>query len=128
MDIYLDFDGTLVEHEYPKIGRENFGGMRVVKRLQDAGNRIILNTYRADLGEGLAEAIDWVNFHREVEMTLDGVTDKKIHPEWKPETAATYLFIDDQATGIPLKPAVMTQGKMVDWDKVEKILEQYKII
>lgn len=47
--IYLDFDGTVVEHDYPIIGRPNYGCIEVIKKLQDAGHDIIINTYRADL-------------------------------------------------------------------------------
>ena len=51
MTIQLDFDGTVVEHLYPEIGRENFGCMPIIKKLQDAGHTIVLNTYRADLNK-----------------------------------------------------------------------------
>jgi len=56
MKIYLDFDGTVVEHEYPEIGKYNKGAFKVIKKLQDAGHEIILNTYRADCNDGTLEA------------------------------------------------------------------------
>ena len=34
------------------------------------------------------------------------------------------MFIDDNAYGMPLKPAVMSKSRMVDWDEVDKQLEQ----
>ena len=46
MNIFLDFDGTVVEHKYPAIGKYNQGAFDVVKKLIDAGHNIILNTYR----------------------------------------------------------------------------------
>ena len=42
--IYLDFDGTCVEHRYPEIGKYNFGAIEVIEKLQQAGHNIILNT------------------------------------------------------------------------------------
>jgi hypothetical protein len=62
MEIYLDFDGTVVEHQYPKMGRCNFGCFEVIKKLQNAGHVIILNTYRADCEDGtLEEALKLIN-------------------------------------------------------------------
>ena len=60
MLIYLDFDGTVVEHAYPEIGADNPKALKVIRRLQDAGHHIILNTYRADLNDGsLQEALNY---------------------------------------------------------------------
>lgn len=45
--IYVDFDGTIVEHEYPKIGKENkhcFEVMRKFSELYNVG--WILDTMR----------------------------------------------------------------------------------
>lgn len=57
MDIYLDFDGTVVEHKYPSIGEYNSGAFEVVKKLISAGHNIILNTYRVELSvESFKEA------------------------------------------------------------------------
>jgi hypothetical protein len=129
MTIYLDFDGTVVEHQYPKIGRENFGCMEVIKKLQDAGHKIVLNTYRAEVGNGtLAKAIDYINLHHAVELNdMIEVSSKKIHPpEWDIERQIIeeVLFIDDQARNIPLKPTIIVENsKMVDWDKLD---EQFK--
>jgi hypothetical protein len=62
MKIYLDFDGTVVEHEWPKIGRCNYGCFEVIKKLQDAGHEIILNTSRAEsYDKTLNEALEYIN-------------------------------------------------------------------
>jgi len=132
MNVLLDFDGTLVEFEFPKIGREVPHAMRVVKRLKDAGHKIILNTMRCEFFDGtLEKAVIWFNSHHDWDMTLEGVTTQKVHPFWKPEKEYTDLYglcIDDSAAQMPLIPAVMTAGKMVDWLAVEKILEENNII
>lgn len=139
MKIFLDFDGTVVEHTYPKIGRCNFGCFEVIKKLQDAGHEIILNTMRSEFkNDSLEKALDLINnFHwmlikdrsqRETfEIKPIKSTDHKIQPGcWDIERAKVLgeLFIDDICTGTPLKPAVMTNGKMVDWDELDKIFEK----
>ena len=55
MNIYLDFDGTVVEHDYPEIGKLNPGALEVIKKLQDAGHTIILNTMRVEFNDGTLE-------------------------------------------------------------------------
>ncbi len=129
MTIYLDFDGTVVEHAYPKIGREVPHAMRVIKRLQDAGHEIFLNTMRVEINPNeLTKALLYINNHYRVEIepiTINSV--KKIHPVWDP-SHKTEIFIDDIAKGIPLIPAVYDGTNMVDWLGVEKALEENKIL
>lgn len=37
------------------------------------------------------------------------------------------MFIDDIASGIPLKPCIMIPGNMVDWDELDKQFIEHKI-
>ena len=47
MIIAVDFDGTIVTHEYPRIGREIPFAIDTLKRLQDEGHhQLILWTVR----------------------------------------------------------------------------------
>ena len=48
MDIVIDFDGTVVTHEFPKIGRD-IGAVPVLKELVANGHRLILFTMRSDI-------------------------------------------------------------------------------
>ena len=57
MRIAVDFDGTIVEHEYPKIGKPIPGAIEVLKELKAAGHHLILWTYR--YGDTLQLAIDY---------------------------------------------------------------------
>lgn len=57
MTIAVDFDGTIVTHAYPKIGREITGAIPTLLRLQKDGHRIILWTVRE--GDLLVEAIEY---------------------------------------------------------------------
>ena len=56
MIIAVDFDGTIVEHRYPEIGREKPFAFDTLKMLQKEGHRLILWTVRED--KLLEEAVD----------------------------------------------------------------------
>ncbi len=55
MVIAVDFDGTLVEHKYPRIGKEKPFAFETLRALQADGHRLILWTVRD--GELLEEAL-----------------------------------------------------------------------
>lgn len=57
MIIAVDFDGTIVEHEYPKIGKEKIFATETLRQLINDGHRLILWTVRE--GELLDEAVEW---------------------------------------------------------------------
>lgn len=57
MIIAVDFDGTIVEHEYPKIGKPKLFAFETLKALQETGHQLILWTYRS--GKELQEAVDF---------------------------------------------------------------------
>ncbi len=53
----IDFDGTIVEHAYPEIGKEMLFAFATLKELQKKGHRLVLWTYRE--GEYLKNAVDF---------------------------------------------------------------------
>lgn len=55
MTIAIDFDGTIVEHRYPAIGKEIPFAIETLKRLQEERHRLILWTVRE--GKLLDEAV-----------------------------------------------------------------------
>lgn len=55
--IAVDFDGTIVEHKYPAIGKEMLFAFSTLRSLQSKGHRMILWTYRK--GDKLQEAVDF---------------------------------------------------------------------
>ena len=63
MDIYnrltlaIDFDGTIVEDAYPKIGKPRLFAFETLQKLQQDGHRLILWTYRN--GVKLQEAVEF---------------------------------------------------------------------
>ena len=133
----LDFDGTVVEHAYPKIGRCNFGCMEVIKKLQDAGHEIFLNTYRVEANNGSFEAAQkllneeyWmclkdIGLRETFEMKpITKYTTQKVNPpmyDWNYFKTCGTIYIDDICTGTPLKKTVIqVGGLMVDWDILDK--------
>ena len=66
MIIAVDFDGTIVEHRYPAIGKEIPFAIQTLRQLQSDGHRLILWSVRE--GRLLQEAVDYckergVNFY-----------------------------------------------------------------
>ena len=57
MIIAVDFDGTIVEHKYPKIGKEIPFAIATLKKMQQDGHRLILWSVRE--GDLLDEAVEF---------------------------------------------------------------------
>ena len=57
MIIAVDFDGTIVEHRYPEIGRELPFAIETLKTLQREGHRLIL--WRVREGRLLDAAVEF---------------------------------------------------------------------
>ncbi|KPL08900.1 MAG: hydrolase [Bacteroides sp. SM1_62] len=57
MKIAVDFDGTIVEHKYPEIGKEQLFAFETLKQLIKQKHQVILWTYRA--GRELDEAVEY---------------------------------------------------------------------
>ncbi len=55
--VAIEFDGTIVEDNYPGIGKEKPQASRVIKALQSRGHTILLYTFRK--GEELRAAVNW---------------------------------------------------------------------
>lgn len=95
--IAVDFDGTIVEHDYPSIGKEKLFAFRTLKELEKKGARLILWTFRA--GSELDEAVEYcrkngiefyaVNKNYPEEVVDDSVS-RKIDAD---------IFIDDKNIG-----------------------------
>ena len=125
MLIQLDFDGTVVEFDYPKIGLLNEGSIEVVNKLRNAGHEIVLNTYRADLNDGTLEEAHV--FLKEMGIFPSNIpiptNEKKVKsPPWDLTQflEQQVLFIDDDTKNIPLRPCVGCHLLMVDWLEVDK--------
>jgi hypothetical protein len=125
MLIQLDFDGTVVEFDYPKIGLLNEGSIEVVNKLRKAGHEIVLNTYRADLNDGTLEEAHV--FLKEIGIFPSHLpiptNEKKVKsPPWDLTQFMEdqVLFIDDDTKNIPLRPCVGCHLLMIDWLELDK--------
>lgn len=115
MTIAVDFDGTCVTHDFPKVGK-NIGAEIVLKKLADMGHKIILYTMRSHpsektekagtsgmiptMNDCLQDAIDWF---AKYDIPLYGVNNNPSQHSWtdSPKVYAN-MYIDDAALGIPL--------------------------
>lgn len=124
MDIAIDFDGTCVTHEYPKVGVDLPNCIKVLQNIIYSGNRLILNTMRS--GEKLKDAVDWF---RKNDIPLYGIQINPTQKEWT-ESPKCYaqLYIDDAALGCPLSYPGENTRPYVDWYKVEIMLKAKNII
>ena len=95
--IAVDFDGTIVEDAYPKIGKPRIFAFETMKRLQKDGHRLILWTYRS--GNKLDDAVEFckengITFYainqRFPEEVYDNSVSRKIYAD---------IYIDDRNIG-----------------------------
>lgn len=115
MIIAVDFDGTIVEHRYPSIGKEIPFSIKTLKLFQKKGHRLILWTYRS--GKELKKAVEFckkkglffyaVNSNYEGEE-FDDTISRKIYAD---------IYIDDRnILGIPKWETIyklLTEGKSI---------------
>lgn len=134
MKIYLDFDGTVVEHEYPAIGPCNQGCFEIIDKLHRAGHEIVLNTMRVEFDNGtLKEAAEFINqsilnLKNNTQTYSFPNTDHKYEPtvwDWDLHFNSGRIFIDDVCEGIPLKNGLSSSRQMVDWDKLDLEFKQH---
>ena len=124
MYIAIDFDGTCVTHDYPRIGKD-IGAIEVLKRLIKSGHKLILNTMRS--GKELQDAIDWF---KENGIELYGANENPSQKSWtnSPKVYA-HMYIDDAALGCPLKMDLnLSNRPFVDWDVVSTLLKDHAIV
>ena len=112
--IAVDFDGTIVEHDYPKIGKENLFAFRTLKELEKQGARLILWTFRA--GKELEEAVEYcknngIEFYainkNYPEEVMDETVSRKIDAD---------IYIDDK-----------NLGGFPGWSEIWQILNPYEL-
>ncbi len=98
LKIAVDFDGTIVEHKYPEIGKEKLFAFETLKALNKDGHQLILWTIRT--GKELDEAVEYcrrngvefyaVNKNYPEEIYEEGVTSRKVLAD---------IYIDDRNVG-----------------------------
>lgn len=112
MIIAVDFDGTIVEHCYPKIGNEIPFAIDTLRMLIKAKHRLIMWTVRE--GDLLQEAINWCK-ERGVEfyaINSDYPEERATHTGFSRKIKAD-IFIDDR-----------NLGGLPDWGTVYYMIQQ----
>ncbi|HOD89171.1 MAG TPA: hypothetical protein PKN53_09235 [Bacteroidales bacterium] len=145
--ICIDFDGTCVTHEFPKVGKD-IGAVPVLKKLIESGHQLVLFTMRSDIvnptgednelhlesGNYLTDAVNWF---KENEIPLYGIQTNPTQHTWTTSPKAyAQLYIDDAALGCPLLYGNFGENgegfyfdkPQVDWEKVKDILIKNGII
>ena len=138
--IGIDFDGTVVTHDFPKIGKD-IGAVPVLRKLVDNGHKLILFTMRSDIdedtsddynihkqgGKYLSEAVQWFMDNN---IPLFGINENPEQRTWTTSPKPyCHIYIDDVALGCPLKYDVnLSNRPFVDWMEVENILIKRKMI
>jgi hypothetical protein len=112
--IAVDFDGTIVEHEYPKIGKEKLFAFRTLKELEKQGVRLILWTFRT--GKELDEAVEYCR-----QNGIEFYAVNKNYPEEVPDETVSRkidadIYVDDK-----------NLGGFPGWSEVWQILNPYEL-
>ena len=116
--IGIDVDGTIVEHEFPSLGKPVPGAIEWMKRFNELGGKLILHTMRFDMGEGKMYLRDAVEYCEQNGVELYGANKNKTQWTWtKSPKPYCHIYIDDAAFGCPL--IYPGQGRpFVDWSIV----------
>jgi hypothetical protein len=118
--VAIDFDGTIVEHKFPKIGFAVPGAFDWMKKFQDAQALLILLTMRSDGredgGNYLKDAVDFCK-ERGIEFWAHNNNPEQATWTASPKVYA-HCYIDDAAIGCPLLRTVSDDGFMADWKKI----------
>lgn len=112
--IAVDFDGTIVEHEYPKIGKEKLFAFQTLKELEKLGALIILWTFRT--GKELDEAVEFCRKNGIEFYAVNKSYPEEIFDETVSRKINADIFIDDKNI-----------GGFPGWSGVWQILTPYEI-
>jgi hypothetical protein len=95
--IAVDFDGTIVEHEYPEIGKEKLFAFLTLKELNKKGARLILWTFRT--GKELEEAVEFCKKNGVEFYAVNKNYPEEIMNETISRKIDADIFIDDKNIG-----------------------------
>ena len=126
----IDFDGTIVKHEFPKIGKPMPEAFEVMQEMKDAGWKLILFTCREDEGHKISKQYlsDAVDFCKANDVEFDSVNETLEEYEFRPEDMdkrkpyGTVMIDDRNLGGFPGWPTVrqiLLKNKKAKWDVEE---------
>lgn len=126
IDICVDFDGTLVDHQFPEIGPAAPYAFETLRWLQDLKfvNLILLTMRGTYMYNGLDYLTDAVEFCKQKGIIFDGINENPTQDWSNSRKVYGKYYIDDTAIGCPLVYVEGFQRPCVDWVKVKDILYQ----
>jgi hypothetical protein len=116
--IAVDFDGTIAQHEFPKIGPPVPGAFEWLRKYLELDAKLLLWTMRSDgqdVGDVLTQAIEFCR-ERGVEFHGHNVNPDQ-HWSTSPKAYAN-VYIDDNAFGCPLITSSEYFRPCVNWSVV----------
>jgi len=118
----VDFDGTIVEHQYPRIGLPAPGVFEWLKRMQEAGALLILLTMRSPGKDGENHLQEAVDFCRDNGVEFWQVNTNIEQDSWTASRKVyAHAYIDDAAIGCPMIVHPAGDSMVVDWNAVGPI-------
>jgi hypothetical protein len=112
--IAVDFDGTIVDHEYPGIGKEKLFAFQTLKELEKLGARLILWTFRT--GKVLDEAVEYCRKNGIEFYAVNKNYPEEIFDETVSRKIDADIYIDDKNI-----------GGFPGWSGVWQILTPYEL-
>ena len=107
--IAVDFDGTIVDDEYPKIGKAKLFAFDTLVKLQENGHRLILWTYRT--GKSLEDAVQFCADNGIIFYAVNkSFPEEEFDPNYSRKINADY-FIDDRNI-----------GGFIGWGRISQLL------
>lgn len=122
--IGIDFDGTIVDHQYPDIGSPVPGAIPTMLELVKHGHRLILFTMRS--GIYLTQAAEYVESNG---VKLFGLNHNPEQDSWTTSPKAyAHFYVDDAAIGCPLIAYAHMDRLCVDWPETRKLMVQRNLL
>lgn len=124
LTICIDFDGTIVDHRFPGIGKPVPHAIESIKKLQKYHD-IILYTMRSDGGTYGSVLSEAAAYCRENGIDFDGINHNPTQVVWtnSPKVLGNF-YIDDAAVGCPLIKPYGFYRHCVDWLKIMEMLKE----
>ncbi len=95
MIIAVDFDGTIVNDNYPAIGSEREGAVKTLRQLRSEGYQLVLWTCRT--GKYLAQAVSWCAERGIRFSTINSnIRSEMVKYSSDPRKVGATLYIDDR--------------------------------
>lgn len=116
MTIAVDFDGTIVEHKYPKIGDEIPFATDTLKMLIADRHKLILWTVRE--GELLQEAVEWCRKR--------GVEFYAVNREYPEETRKNNQYFSRKLSEVDVWIDDRNIGGLPEWGEIYQMITSGK--